>query len=194
MEEEYRNNSEHKKANMPDVLNGGVRRHKKSALKSAMGLGDVSSVGSYAVMDVIIPSIKRAISDIVCNGIRMLLGDPNRGRYSPDDPDRRPNYRAYYSDRREEPRREFRRELDNLDDLEFQGRGRAEWALQQLQDLCETNGYVEAGRLFDLCHQDCPYTYWDYGWTNLDDVRVLRGRDDWYFLDLPVPRYIGNRR
>ena len=37
-------------------------------------------------------------------------------------------------------------------------------------------------------------TYWDYGWTELDDVRAIRAHDDWYILDLPAARYIGNKR
>lgn len=198
-EREYRSNSNKSKEteNQNDDFNSNtVRRRKRSGLRNSLGLGDPGSVRNYIWLDVLIPTFKRALSDIVCNGFNMLLGEPNRGRYNGDyDRDSRPNYRKYYQDGRDRDRKPSRDPgLDHFDDLEFRGRGRAERALYDLQAEVDQQGSVSVGRLFDIVHQNCPYTYWDYGWTDLDDVQVVRAHDDWYFLDLPPARYIGNIR
>ena len=107
MAEEYKSNSHRSKEQdlhepMPEkraekVVTGNVKQRKKSGLAKAGSIfvpGDVDSVKSYILMDVLVPSIKRAISDIVCNGINMLLGEPNRGKSSA--PGARVAYRQYY--------------------------------------------------------------------------------------------------
>jgi hypothetical protein len=87
MAEEYKSNSHRSKEQqdshepMPEkrtekVVTGNVKQRKKSGLAKAGSIfvpGDVDSVKSYILMEVLVPSIKRAISDIVCNGINMLL-------------------------------------------------------------------------------------------------------------------------
>lgn len=93
MAEDYKPNSHRSKEQelhepMPEkrtekVVTGNVKQRKKSGLAKAGSIfvpGDVESVKSYILMDVLVPSIKRAISDIVCNGVNMLLGEPSRGK------------------------------------------------------------------------------------------------------------------
>ena len=89
MAEEYKSNSHRSKEqaheSMEDkkiekVVTGTVKQRKKTGLSRAASTfmpGDVDSVKSYMLMDVLVPSIKRAISDIVCNGINMLRIKPN---------------------------------------------------------------------------------------------------------------------
>jgi len=59
----------------PVVKSG--RTQKKGGLGKLAGSiisEDAQNVKSYIVMDVLIPSIKKAISDIVINGIDIILG------------------------------------------------------------------------------------------------------------------------
>ena len=86
------------------VVTGGVKQRKKSGLSRAGSVfmpGDVDSVKNYILMDVLVPSIKRAISDIICNGINMLLGEPTRSK--PSAQGAKVSYRSYYeqNDRRD---------------------------------------------------------------------------------------------
>lgn len=114
MAEDYKPNSHRSKEQelhepMPEkraekVVTGNVRQRKKSGLAKAGSIfvpGDVESVKSYILMDVLVPSIKRAISDIVCNGISMLLGEPSRGKSG--SPGAKVAYRQYYQDRVNRP-------------------------------------------------------------------------------------------
>ena len=114
MAEDYKPNSHRSKEQelhepMPEkrtekVVTGNVKQRKKSGLAKAGSIfvpGDVESVKSYILMDVLVPSIKRAISDIVCNGVNMLLGEPSRGKSG--SPGAKVAYRQYYQDRDDRP-------------------------------------------------------------------------------------------
>lgn len=83
--EEYKPNShkskEERKESIPEkhvekVISGTVKPKKKSEMQKFADVfisEDVNNVKSYIVMDVLVPAIKKAISDIVTNGIDMIL-------------------------------------------------------------------------------------------------------------------------
>lgn len=83
--EEYKPNShkskEEQKNLVPEkrvekVISGTVKPKKKSEVQKFADVfisEDVNNVKSYIVMDVLVPAIKKAISDIVTNGIDMIL-------------------------------------------------------------------------------------------------------------------------
>lgn len=83
--EEYKPNShkskEEQKNLVPEkrvekVISGTVKSKKKSEMQKFADVfisEDVNNVKSYIVMDVLVPAIKKAISDIVTNGIDMIL-------------------------------------------------------------------------------------------------------------------------
>lgn len=168
------------------VVTSNVTQHKKSGLSKAASAflpGDVNDVKSYILTDVLIPSVKRAISDIVCNGINMLLGEPARKNSSPS---AKVSYRQYYQDRDE--RRDYNRPRAqaqySYDDLTFETRGDAEAVLYRMEELLERFEVVSVADLFDLAGVSSKYTDNKYGWTDLRAARVLHGRDG-YRLDLP---------
>ena len=58
------------------VVTGTVKVKKKNEigrLKDVFISEDVNNVKNYVLMDVLIPAVKKAISDIVTNGIDMIL-------------------------------------------------------------------------------------------------------------------------
>ena len=61
------------------VVSGTVKRSKNSGSKLADVFisEDVSNVKNYILMDVIVPAVKKAISDVITNGIDMLLYGSN---------------------------------------------------------------------------------------------------------------------
>ena len=80
--EEYKSNSYKSKENKPPeknvkkVVSGSAKVKKKSDLskvKDAFISEDAHNVTSYILMDVLIPAVKKAVSDIVTNGIDMIL-------------------------------------------------------------------------------------------------------------------------
>lgn len=169
------------------VISGEARRRKKSNLSKAGSVfmpGDVESVKNYILMDVLVPCIKRAISDIVCNGINMLLGEPPRSKS--DGRAAKVNYRSYYEQQNE--RREYNRPRAqaaySYDDIVFGSRGDAEEVLYRMEELLERFDMVSVADLFDMAGVTCSYTDNKYGWTNLEDAHVERANDG-YVIRLP---------
>jgi len=172
---------------------GDVRIRKRRGSDLRKGLNTINDeVRSISDTVYKISTFAQMVSDFVKNIVGLTHGDVYRN----DRNERRRNYRSYYGDGDKSSSNDRQRDpdLDSFEYLEFLGRGRAEKALYDLQDIIDREGAVSVGKLFDIVHQSCPYTYWDYGWTELDDVRAIRAHDDWYILDLPAARYIGNKR
>lgn len=197
MAEDYKPNSHRSKEQelhepMPEkrtekVVTGNVRQRKKSGLAKAGSIfvpGDVESVKSYILMDVLVPSIKRAISDIVCNGVNMLLGEPSRGKSG--SPGAKVAYRQYYQDRDERPscNRPRAQAQYSYDDIVFETRGDAEEVLYRMEELLERFDVVSVADLFDMAGISCQYTDNKYGWTDLRNAHVERVRDG-YIISLP---------
>lgn len=167
------------------VVSGGVRQRKKTGLSKAGSVflpGDVNSIKDYILMEVLVPSIKRAISDIVCNGVNMLLGEPERGRKG-SSAGAKVSYRQYYQqdDRRDRPRA---RASYSYDDIIFDNRGDAEEVLYRMEELLDRFDAVSVADLFDMAGMSCNYTDNKYGWTDLEGARVKSVRDG-YIIDLP---------
>lgn len=174
--------------------NGEVRIRKRKGTDLRRGLNTINDeVRSISDTVYKISTFAQMVSDFVKNIVGLTRGEAYR---SGDRGGYRQNYRSYYGENKPSnaPERQRDPDLDSFDYIEFLGRGRAEKALWDLQDILDREGVVSVGKLFDIVHQSCPYTYWDYGWTDLDDVRAIRAHDDWYVLDLPAARYIGNKR
>ncbi len=195
MAEEYKSNSHRSKEQenaLPEkrtekVTNGVVKQRKKTGLSRAADTflpGDVNSVKSYILMDVLVPSIKRAISDIVCNGINMLLGEPNRSRNGNNGT--KVSYRSYYQDRDDKPtyNRPRAQAQYSYDDIIFDNRGDAEAVLDRMEELLDRFDVVSVADLFDLAGISCQYTDNKYGWTDLRSAHVERVRDG-YIISLP---------
>ena len=81
MADEYKSNS-HKSNEVDErkkvgkVVKGKVKTKKKSGITKFTDVfisEDVSSVKSYIIGEVLIPAMKKALSDIVTNGIDMIL-------------------------------------------------------------------------------------------------------------------------
>lgn len=137
---------------------------------------DVKNVKTYVLMDVLVPAIEKAISDIVTNGIDMILygesGRPKKSGSSYVSYDSR--YRSD-SDRRREsaPVRTSAR----YDDIVLDSRQEAEEVLNRMDELIDTYGVVRVADMFDLCGLTCNFTDNNYGWTNISSATVQHTRD-----------------
>lgn len=198
MVDDYKPNSnrfkEEQKAQVPaekkkveKVISGTVKTRKKSGIDKVRDVfisDDAQNIKSYVVMDVLVPAIKKAISDIVTDGIAMLLyGDTNRGRRSSS------NYVSYdrISSRngRDDRRDNYRtRSGYDFDDVVLETRGEAEEVLDRMDELIKTYGVVSVADMYDLIGKSCNYTDNKYGWTNIRNAEPVRVRDG-YLLKLP---------
>lgn len=171
------------------VISGSASRKKRSDVKRFADVfiqEDVGNVKAYILMDVLVPAIKKALSDIVKDGIDMILyGEANRSRKNGNTS--RINYRGYYereSDHRGGSSFRSRGNID-YDEIVLDSRGDAEAILDAMNDIISQYGIVSVSDLYDLANLDHPpYTMNKYGWTNIAGAKAVRVRDG-YALKLP---------
>lgn len=176
------------------VVSGSAKTKRKSEMRKFTDVfvsEDISNVKSYIFLDVLVPAVKKAISDIVTNGIDMILyGEAGRSRKGNTSASK-VSYRSYYDavndrDRRREVGATARNVFD-YDDILFETRGDAEAVLDAMNDIISQFGSASVGDLYDLANvQTSNYTVNKYGWTDIFGCKPVRVRDG-YILKLPRP-------
>ena len=171
-------NDEKKK--VEKVIVGEVKTKKKNGFGKFMGgliADEAHDIKSYLFKDVVIPTIKKTITDIV----DMLLYGGSNKRKSPGI---KVSYRSYYDDPRDS-RIESRVATGySYDEVILASRGDAEVVLDQLNDIIDTYKIASVADLYDLVGISGNYTDNKYGWTNLANADVVRTRDG-FMLKLP---------
>lgn len=152
---------------------------------------DISNVKNYIFMDVLVPAIKKAIYDIVTNGIDMFLyGGTGKGRSSSSSGGK-VNYRTYYDQKNDRGNGVSYRGSENsnrngfeYDDIVFRNRGEAEAVKQEMMDVISRYGMVTVNDLYEAIGETAPYTAQKYGWMDVSSATTVRVRDG-YKLNLP---------
>ena len=177
------------------VVQGTVKTKKKneiSKFKEAFISEDARNVKTYILTDVIIPAAKKLISDIVKDGIEMLLYGGNSSR-SKSSGGSRPSYVSYnsYSSSRDDRSDDSRTRASGytFEDVYLDNRGEAEDVLTRMDEIIDTYDMVSVADLYDLVGITGKFTDNKYGWTNIRGARVVHTRDG-YLLDLPRPRVL----
>lgn len=189
---EYKGNS-HRSKEQNEVVEKKVEQiakgkaKKKSEVKKFADTfiaEDITSVKDYILMEVLLPAAKKAISDIVTNGIDMILYGETRSKSK--NRESRVSYTKYYDRDRdyERPTRTRGRYGYDYDDIILDTRKEAEEVLDRMDDLIDNYGMVSVADLYDLVGISGNYTDNKYGWTNLRNADVQRIRDG-YLLKLP---------
>lgn len=147
---------------------------------------DAANVKSYIVMDVLVPAIKKAVSDIVTDGISMILYGGTGGSRSSRSSGNKISYRSYSDDRRDDRRddRYISRNRFDYDDIVFETRGEAESVRRQMLDVIDRYGFVTVADMYDMAGITPPYTSNNYGWVSIRSAEAVRVRDG-YVLKLP---------
>lgn len=148
---------------------------------------DIASVKSYIFMDVLVPAIKKAIYDIVTNGIDMFLyGGSGKGKSSASSS--KVSYRSYYDQKNNNNYRPTenvkQRNGFEYDEIIFNSRGEAEAAKQEMMNVIGRYGVVTVADLYDMAELSAPYTSQKYGWMDVSSAEPSRVRDG-YVLKLP---------
>lgn len=177
------------------VVKGSVKTKKKS--KTASFIDKIISEDSimirdYVFGDVLIPAVKKAISDIVTNGIDIILyggGGQSSNRRSTRD---RVSYSSYYDSRDNDeykyssrPTRASYRNEDYVPyEITLESRREAEEVMDMMDELLGTYGVVRVADMYDLVGMTGRYTDNKYGWTDLRNSSIVRVRDG-YLLKMP---------
>lgn len=142
---------------------------------------DVANVKSYILMDVLVPSIKKAIYDIVVNSLDMsLFGGRGSSRRSTAD---KVSYRDYNGVTRREDRTRTTSGY-SYDDITLETRGEAEAVLSRMDEIMEEYEVVRVADMYDLVGVTGEHTDNKYGWTNIRNAEIVRVRDG-YKIKMP---------
>jgi hypothetical protein len=187
-EEQNESNNERKK--LDKIVSGTAKVKKKSTTRKFADVfisEDASNVKSYILSDVLIPAVKDLISDIVRNGVEMLLYGGS-GRSGKKTKGFRGDFVSYDQYSRRDERRSSSTSRTRTgyspDDVILETRGEAEDVLTRLDELIDMYGVVSVADLYDLVGISHNYTDNKYGWTNIRNAEPVRVRDG-YILKLP---------
>lgn len=147
---------------------------------------DVENVKEYIVGDVLIPAVKKAISDIVITGIEMLLYGNTRPRTTGNPS--RVQYQSYW-DRQNASRAGQANSSGqiglNYNNITYATRADAEAVLGELLGLIREYGVASIADLYSASNIPYSnYTYNDYGWRDLSIAKTYPVKDG-YMIKLP---------
>lgn len=141
--------------------------------------GEVTDIKTYLLSDIIVPAIKRTISDTVqmflYNEVtdRRPNGNSSRISYT--------NYNSLYN------RPENNRIVNRIscDDIELRSLSEAQSILARMNELIHEYGIVSIGDFYDLAGiTNVLYTDYDYGWTDIRAARIVPSRGG-YVIKMP---------
>lgn len=195
--DEYKPNSHKYKAEQKQLENREIRKvviskaqvKKKNELMSNFITGDISDIKSYLWSDLILPTLKKLVSDAFHDSVDMMFYGSTGGKSSRG----RVDYGRFSRDIRDDRRdRERRSERFDYSNVSFETRGEGEEALMQMEEVIERYGFVTVADLYDMADLTAPFTANKYGWTSVRNAEVLRARDGRYEIKLSRPVPIGN--
>ena len=182
------NSSKVKEDNKPKVqpiAKGKVKKNYKGLIFTE----DVKSVGSYILLDVLVPAIKNAAYDMITNGISMMLfGNNKPTNSSPPNGVRSTPYVSYNKFSRSPEPQTRRAATSGLvqEDIIFATRADAETVLMRMDEIIAQYQFVSVADYKELAGLTGSYTDNYYGWASLHTADVVRNRDG-YYIKLPRP-------
>lgn len=196
--EDYPSNSITPKKEEPEkikkVTSAVVVEKQKPLLARIFG-EHMSDIGTYILWDVIVPTAKSTISEIITNGIEMILygesgSTPYRRRrgISRDRDRSYVSYNSMYSrDRSRRPsRRSSKRNRHQFDDIVIESKAEAEEVLTVLVEAVEMYDSCSVADLYEAVGLPPEFTDHKWGWYNLSSAYVKRDRFG-YTIVLPKP-------
>lgn len=143
---------------------------------------DLNKVKNAVLMDVIVPAVKKVISDIVTNGIDMLLyGEVKHNKTTTTS---KIGYNSMYNSQNQANAARVARSSYIYNDIILNTRGEAEEVLNQMNEIIGTYGVVSVADLCEIVGVTGEFTDNKYGWSDIRDAYVERSKDG-YMLKLP---------
>ena len=177
-----------------NVVTGQVGVSARKKVKDAFIKSDGKTITNYAVFDVLIPSIKRIIYDIVTKtfGMALFNNDKNISNGSTLGSNGYANqyqqviyrasdvsYRPYNSAPPARPSTNYAPVGFDYESFVFENRGDIEAVLNQLTDMIEKYGVATVGDLYDSVGRTAPYTAENYGWKTMNGCEPVICSGGW---------------
>lgn len=166
------------------VIKGSAKQNKGGEFKRAVD-DNVRELKNYVLKDVLLPAIKRTISDIVGNGVSILLGEKPSARQS-NIPATRVSYRAYYDERNSEREAPKPRTVYQYSDICLDSSSDAESVYERMQEILSQYQVVSVGDLYELVDIQTNFTDYKYGWTSMKNAYIAHTSRG-YELRMPRP-------
>lgn len=144
---------------------------------------DAGNIKDHVLGDVLIPSIKKALYDIVVDGFSMALwGETGHVKKSKGS---RVSYESMYDRGKRDSRGSKRRDAYDYDDIIVDSRQEAEEVLSSMDEIIDRYDMVSVADLYELVGiTDTSYTANDYGWFDIRNARAVHVREGW-LLKMP---------
>ena len=132
----------------------------------------LKSAKTYIFGDVLIPTIKKAISDIVTDGTDILLyGDSRHARSSYRGVADRVSYRSYYDSPKNREREPVVKSSSfSLDDIIVSTRTEAEDLIDSMNEIIDHYTVVSVADLYAMIKINPPYTANKFGWGDISSA------------------------
>lgn len=148
---------------------------------------DMDNVKTYILFDVLIPSIKDAISAIIHNGSDMLIyGVTSGGKNRSNNRGTYVSYNNMSKSNRPEVNR-GRRSVHDFREIMYDSREEAVMVLDELYDIIQQYEGASVADLYSLSNITPNFTDHKYGWVDISGVRVKQIRGGKFIIDLPRP-------
>lgn len=184
LNKEFKSNSnktkeQEKTKKIEKVVTGNVVVKKKSEIQKFTDTflsEDISNVKNYILKDVLIPSAKKLLHDVITGSADMFLyGEKMPSQRSTS---QRISYASFY-DKKPLIEDSIKSRTRNYDEVIISSRGEAEEVIERMDELVETYGSVSVADYFDLLGMTGRYTDNNYGWRDIRSAKVVRTLDGW---------------
>ena len=157
---------------------------------------DVDNVGSFILLDVLVPAIKDTFASIIENTVNVALFGSSRSRAYGQrgaSPQSRANlyWNSAVGNQRPYANEQRPSSANNFRDIIYETKEDASRALDGIMELVSSYGVASIADLYSVSGLTSDnFTNNDYGWTNLQGSTIERlyvNRKLYYRLELPKP-------
>lgn len=176
------------KKEITPVVKSGVTAKKQSLgrkFANTFLADNAKDVKSYIFSDVIVPTLRDGLFDVISGGLSMILyGDSRSARRGSRSSGNYVNYSSYSSSSKKERPKPVSSNKFAYNDIIFETRSDAVDVKETMEDILDRFNVVSVADYYELAGLDSSFTDQKYGWKNLDGVTLARDIDG-YKLRMP---------
>ena len=177
-----------KKTVVEKVISGKAKVRKKSEVQRLTELfisKDVENLKTVVVMDILVPAIKKMVSDIITDGTSIILyGESGKKSKSTGS---KVSYSGYYDKPSKSQSSRSSSNIYDFDNLLFDTKQDADSVLDSLQEIIDAYEMTSVADLYDLSGVSIENSAaGNYGWRSIIGAKSVRVPEGW-ILKLPRP-------
>lgn len=192
------NTSQPERKPLSPIVTGGVKKPPKTLgqkFKETFIAEDVKTVKKHLIGDILVPEIKKTVSDLATNAVQSILGTSGHTRPTQQNNSIfRTNYIGYsaMSTASQKPAASPQKQTIDIEnqwnEIVIPSKEQASEVIQQLCDIIEQYQQTSLLDLYELVGLSTRPTDYNYGWTDLSNatVKPIAG-GYWLCLPKPVP-------